>query len=161
METPDFTKKLNNKHTNMSNQNILMLGFALATVVSNGFIGRFFAPNGIMFTPFVLIITTLLVTAGTENIAVIEKVCLIYFFIGLNDILIKLYFGGSHDQVGYAWIQMSLFIGLIPVFFILIVMVSNNTQAQTIDKILAIVIFPILITIHSYVFSELGRGRSY
>ena len=58
-------KKLLNQQ-NMGNKTALVL--ATLTVVLNGFIGHFFAPNGIMLTPIVLTITSLLVCLGTKNI---------------------------------------------------------------------------------------------
>jgi hypothetical protein len=76
------------------------LGFATLTVILNGLIGHFFAPNGIMLTPIVLTITTSLVCFGTNNIKIILISALTYLFVALNDISIKLYSGGSHDNEG-------------------------------------------------------------
>ena len=90
--------------------NTKALGLATLTVILNGFIGHYFAPKRIDFTPIVLIITSLLVCFGTKNIKVIFISALTYFFIALNDIFIKLYSGGLHDYEGLAWVHLFLFI---------------------------------------------------
>jgi hypothetical protein len=42
------------------------IALATLTVILNGFIGHFFAPNGIMVTPIVLTITTHLFASGQK-----------------------------------------------------------------------------------------------
>ena len=143
----------------MSNKIVLLL--ATLTVILNGLIGHFFASNGILLTPLVLTITTLLVCFCTKNIKVIYISILVYFFVALNDILIKLYAGGSHDNQGLGWIHLLLFIGLIPTFIILVVTVFKRKEETMISKIIAILLFIGLILLHLQLFSSLGIGRFF
>lgn len=137
------------------------IGLATLTVIVNGFIGHFFAPNGIMLTPIVLTITTSLVCFGTKNIKIIFISALTYLFIALNDISIKLYSGGSHDSEGLGWIHMLLFVGLLPTFGILLTTIFRSKEEPLTNKIIALVLFVGLIAGHLQLFSNLGLGRYY
>lgn len=137
------------------------LGLATLTVILNGLIGHFFAPNGIMLTPIVLTITTSLVCFGTKNIKVIVISALIYLFVALNDLSIKLYSGGSHDQEGLGWVHLFLFVGLVPTFGILIATILKYKEETLTNKIIAVVLFVGLIAGHLQLFSNLGFGIHY
>jgi len=139
----------------------IALALATLTVILNGFIGHFFAPNGIMLTPIVLTITTSLVCFGTKNIKSILLSALTYLFVALNDISIKLYSGGSHDNEGLGWIHMLLFVGLLPTFGILLATIFRNKQETLTNKIITLVMFVGLIAGHLQLFSNLGLGRYY
>lgn len=137
------------------------LGLATLTVILNGFIGHFFAPNGIMLTPIVLTITSLLVCFGTKNIKIFFLSVLTYLFVALNDISIKLYSGGSHDNEGLGWIHLLLFVGLVPTFGILLATVLKRKDETVKNKIITVAIFIGLIVLHLQLFSKLGLGRYY
>lgn len=141
--------------------NTTALGLATLIVVLNGLIGHFFAPNGIMLTPIVLTITTSLVCFGTKNIKIIFISALTYLFVALNDISIKLYSGGSHDNEGLGWVHLLLFVGLVPTFGILLATVLKHKEETVTNKIIAVVLFIGLIVGHLQIFSNLGLGRYY
>jgi len=141
--------------------NTTALGLATLIVVLNGLIGHFFAPNGIMLTPIVLTITTSLVCFGTKNIKIIFISALTYLFVALNDISIKLYSGGSHDNEGLGWVHLLLFVGLVPTFGILLATVLKHKEETVTNKIIAVVLFIGLIAGHLQIFSNLGLGRYY
>jgi hypothetical protein len=136
--------------------NKIAIGLATFIIILNGFIGHFFAPNGIFLTPIVLIITTLFVAFGTKNLNVIIISILTYFFVALNDISIKLYSGGTHDNEGLCFVHLFLFFGLIPTFGILFVGIFKQNEEKLVNKIIALVLFVILIAIHLQIFSNLG-----
>lgn len=141
--------------------NIIALGLATLTIFINGLIGHFFAPNGILLTPVVLIITTSLVVFGTKNIKIIIVTILTYLFVALNDISIKLYSGGTHDSEGMGWIYLLLFIGLVPTLGLLITGIIRQKEEKLVNKLLAFGLFLALITVHLLIFSNLGIERSY
>lgn len=141
--------------------NTTALGLATLIVVLNGLIGHFFAPNGIMLTPIVLTISTSLVCFGTKNIKIIFISALTYLFVALNDISIKLYSGGSHDNEGLGWVHLLLFVGLVPTFGILLATVLKHKEETVTNKIIAVVLFIGLIAGHLQIFSNLGLGRYY
>jgi hypothetical protein len=143
----------------MSNK--IAFGLATLTVILNGLIGHFFAPKGIMLTPIVLTITASLVCFGTKNIKIIFISALTYLYVALNDISIKLYSGGSHDQEGLGWVHALLFLGLIPTFGILVTTIFRNKQETLTNKLIAIALFIGLIVLHLQLFSNLGLGRYY
>lgn len=93
---------------------------ALAVVIANGYIGHYFAPDGITYTPLVIGITSCLVTLATKGLTPIWKGIFTFIFIALNDVSLKLYAGGTHDDEGEAILQMMLFLGLIPAIGFLI-----------------------------------------
>jgi hypothetical protein len=141
--------------------NTTALGLATLIVVLNGLIGHFFAPNGIMLTPIVLTISTSLVCFGTKNIKIIFISALTYLFVAFNDISIKLYSGGSHDNEGLGWVHLLLFVGLVPTFGILLATVLKHKEETVTNKIIAVVLFIGLIAGHLQIFSNLGLGRYY
>lgn len=141
--------------------NYIAIGIATLTVILNGLIGHFFAPNGIMFTPFVLTITTSLICFGTKNIRVIFISILTFLFVALNDISIKLYSGGTNDNEGLGWVHLLLFVGLVPTFGILLSSILKRDEEKSINKIVAIILFVGLIAIYLELFSSLGLGRHY
>ncbi|MBS1612309.1 MAG: hypothetical protein JST49_05760 [Bacteroidetes bacterium] len=141
-----------------SKDNALLLILALLVVIANGFIGHFFAPNGIMLTPIVLILTTGIVCL-TDNMHPILISIFSYFYVALNDILLKLYAGGSHDEEGLAWMAMFLLFGLVPSFIILVATVFRTKQAILAVRLLAVVLFIALVAIHLSVFERLGLGQ--
>ena len=141
--------------------NYIAIGIATLTVILNGLIGHFFAPNGIMFTPIVLTITTSLICFGTKNIRVIFISILTFLFVALNDICIKLYSGGTHDNEGLGWVHLLLFVGLVPTFGILLSSILKRDEEKSINKIVAIILFVGLIAIYLELFSSLGLGRHY
>jgi hypothetical protein len=143
----------------MNNKTALVL--AILTVILNGFIGHFFAPNGIMLTPIVLLITTSLICFGTKNVKPIFISILTFLFVALNDISIKLYSGGSHDSEGLGWIHMLLLIGLLPTFGILLAAIFNSKEVTLTNKIIAVFLFVGLIAVHLQLFRNLGLGRYY
>lgn len=137
------------------------LGYATLTVVINGIIGHFFAPNGIILTPIVLSITTSLVCFGTSHIKPVFISLLTYLFVALNDILIKLYSGGFHDGQGLGWILILLFVGLLPTTAILLAAIFKSKEDTLINKIMALLLFAGLIAGHLHLFGNLGLGRHY
>lgn len=141
--------------------NTKAIGIAALTVILNGLIGHFFAPNGILLTPVVLTITTLFVCFGTKNIKVIFISAFTYLFVSLNDISIKLYSGGTHDHEGLGWVHLFLFIGLAPTFLILLASVLSRKGENLMNKVIAVVLFIGLMAGHLHLFSNLGLGRHY
>jgi hypothetical protein len=136
--------------------------FLVSFVVTlNGILGHYFAPNGILFTPIVVIMISLLVGVLSKNINSLCKSILTYAFIGLNDVIIKLFSGGVHDHEGFGFIHFFLFVGLIPSFGILIFGIWNKTTENKSTKIIAILTFPLLIGLHLFLFQRLGLGRNY
>ncbi len=141
--------------------NYLAFGLATLTVLANTLIGYLVPPNSIMLTPVILTITTALVVFGTTDIKPISLSLFTYLFVAANDILIKLYSGGSHDSEGLGWIHMLLFIGLLPTIGLLLAGIFKSKSEKLRNKLLAIGFFLTLIITHFQLFGELGIGRVY
>ena len=124
-------------------------------VFTNIVIGHFFAPYGILYTPIVLSIVSLIIIA-TKETGLIFKGVLISLFIIMNDVGIKLYSGGIHDYEGLAWIHIFFLIGLILSYIILITGILLARHSSLRQKIAAALTLPVIITIHMYFFTELG-----
>ncbi|PIE50967.1 MAG: hypothetical protein CSA38_00405 [Flavobacteriales bacterium] len=136
--------------------NILWLGLAMLIVITNGLVGHFYPPNGIFFTPVVLISTTFFVCFGTKKIRFIYLSFLTYFFVAFNDILVKLYTGGTHDIEGQHWIHLLLIIGLIPVLLIFFASLLKKSQDTLLHKIFSFILLILLIVLHLKLFKNLG-----
>lgn len=144
---------------NMHNKLILIL--AAAFVLLNGLIGHFFAPAGMYLTPVIITITSCLVIFALKNTSLIVKSIGVYFFIGFNDIFIKLYAGGNHDMAGQGWILFYALIGIaITTLFLLINLLITKNEKNS-NRITSLILFFILLVIHYFLFANLGIGRSY
>ena len=142
-------------------ENKVQLVLVTVLVIANGVIGHFFSPWGLNLTPFLIAVTSFLICFFSSNIPILWKSVLIYFFIGLNDWLIKLYSGGHHDGVGQAWILFFELIGLFFAFLFLTISVFGKQKEPMKIRVLAIVLFLVLIGFHYYLFANLGVGRYY
>ncbi len=141
--------------------NIKTISISLGIILLNEIIGHFFAPNGIMLTPIVLIVISVLIGLVNTELKPIWKSVLLVGLIGLHDIGIKLYSGGSHDNEGLGWIHGLLFIGLIPAYGILIAGIFKAKNESKLNKWIAVFLFPLLIWFHLLLFNDLGLGRYY
>ncbi|MGV4438824.1 hypothetical protein ACQ1PL_04905 [Ornithobacterium rhinotracheale] len=141
-------------------RNILALGLAFLIVVANAIFGYYFAPDEITITPLVVSLTALLVCFGTKNLRLIYIAIWTYIFLGLNDILIKLFGGGMHDSLGQTLINSASWIGLVPVLIILITkLIKTKNIETTTERVKASILFVILVIIHFVLFLNLGQGR--
>jgi hypothetical protein len=129
-------------------------------LIFNLFIGHYFAPTGILLTPVILTICAWTIAFRTSGLNIMLKTICIFCCVGLNDIFIKLYSGGTHDREGLGWIHALTLIGLIPTFGILIKTILEDKAASKI-KIASVILFPTLLTIYYYFFMDLGLGRNY
>lgn len=145
----------------LNSRSVLFLIIALLIVIANGINGHFQPPQGITFTPVVLIVTTSCVCFGTKNLHVIIISILAYGFIALNDVLIKLYSGGIHDSEGQDWIVLYMLIGLIPSFLVLLAGIFSRTDEKLSNKLLAIGLFIGFSTVHFVEFGDIGLGGNY
>ena len=143
----------------MSDRKIIELCFGI--VILNIIIDHLFAQIGMMLTPYILTIIAFLIAFMTKNISSFWKSILTFGLVAFHDIGIKLYGGGSHDIEGQGWIHVLLFIGLLPTFGILVTSIILDKQVTNLNKIIAILVFPSLISIYLYFFSNLGLGRYF
>lgn len=138
---------------------ILSLFMCLIIVTLNILLEHFYAPHGIDFTPIAVILVTTLLNITEDKFNIWLRIVLTYFLIGMNDVGIKLYGGGMHDLEGQAFVFFFLLIGLIPAFLIISITVFKDKKLPILSKIISLLMFIILIGLHSYVFENLGTGR--
>lgn len=143
----------------MTNRKSILI--ATGVIITNLLLGHFFAPTGMMLTPFALTISTALIVFGSEKLKPTLLTSIILGLIILHDIGLKLYAGGTHDGPGLGWMNLMLFIGLVPAYILTIVGIFRNKQAKLTEKIISLLIFPLIIAGHLYLFSDLGLGRHY
>jgi hypothetical protein len=134
---------------------------ATGVIILNLILGHFFAPTGMMLTPVALIIATVIVVFTTKKLRPIYITQTVLGLIILHDIGLKLYSGGTHDREGFGWLHLMLFLGLVPSYILTIIGIIRNKQTNWTEKILSILIFPLVIAGHLYLFDDLGLGRHY
>lgn len=142
-------------------KNILALTISLILVLTNGIIGHFFPPNGIDFTLILIPTITAIICFASENLSSILKSLSVSFLVIANDILIKLYSGGTHDLEGLEWIHFFMYSGILIGLIILSINVMKNKKENLFIKILSIITFPFLIYIYLQFFYQLGLVRKY
>lgn len=131
---------------------IVLTGILLLSVI----IGHFLPPTGILIIPLVISIITSIIVFTDNGFNVLVKSLLCYFFIGLNDIGIKLFAGGRHDMEGIGWIHMLLFIGLVPCLIMLVIGVFRDAKVATWLKFLSVSTFVLFVYLHLELFETLG-----
>lgn len=133
----------------------------LAIVVLNTIVDHYAAPLGLFATAWVLPVIAGIIVFLPDSPNLWKQSFLCFLFAALNDLGIKLYGGGVHDEEGHGWIHALLFVGLVPVYIILIVSTVKNKTAPLTQKIGSLLLFPVLVAIYLYFFSEAGFGRYY
>ena len=145
----------------LNRNKFITLIIALLIVFINLIIDHFISPIGIELTPLLIITTTCLVIFDPNKFNIIIKIILIYLFIGLNDIGIKLYGLGFHDDEGQGWLAMFTLVGVIPALIITSIVIVRNKAIVPSQKIIYILLLFSLIILHLNIFKDLGLGRSY
>lgn len=137
-------------------KNSIVIGIALTIVIVNNIFGHYYAPSSIMFTPIVVIVLSYLIAFLAKNIKAIQKTILLAFMIGLHDVCIKLYAGGTHDLPGLGLIHLMLFVGLVPAYPIFIKGIFRTENEPKTNKFIAVILFPLLMWIHLLIYCSLG-----
>ena len=137
------------------------ISFATVVIIVNLLHGHFFAPTGMMLTPIVLTISTSLIVFGSKKLRPTLLTLIILGLIIIHDIGLKLYAGGTHDGPGLGWMNLMLLIGVVPAYILTIIGIFRNNQAKLTEKIISLLVFPLIIAGHLYLFSDLGLGRYY
>jgi hypothetical protein len=145
----------------MKLQKISTIGLLILILLLSIIIGHFLPPAGILVSPIIIAVMAGLVVLVDNGFNILAKSVLCYLFIGLNDIGIKLFSGGIHDSEGLGWINMMLFIGLVPSFAILLIGVFRDKTTTYWTKTLSILMFIVLVYIHLQLFQILGIQKNY
>ena len=97
-------------------KNILAIGLGLTLVIVSNIIGHFAAPFSIFVTPILL---TIIIAGINSQLYKSNFLLTVIYNFGLllfNDLFIRYYAGGTHDQVGKAWIFLFFAIAFILAF---------------------------------------------
>ncbi|SDY95661.1 hypothetical protein [Hymenobacter psychrophilus] len=138
----------------------LALSLCALLVLANALLDYYHAPTGIMLTPVIILsLTTLLVATKHLRTNPVSAILLVVLFICLNDMEIKLYGGGTHDNEGQAWIHLFLLIGLIPSYGALLFVIFRQATTSVSTKIAAVLLFPLLLFGYLTLFADLGIGQ--
>ena len=94
------------EHIKLIDNKLLFVVLGLTIIFISNFVGHFAAPFSIFVTPFILPLVI-----GAINFPLYKAnyyLTVVYGFglLLLNDILVRLYAGGTHDDAGKAWIML-------------------------------------------------------
>ena len=115
---------------NIRDKNILVIGVGLI-IVSN-IIGHFAGPFSIFATPFLLTVIIAVLNFQLYKSNFLLTVAYNFGLLLFNDLFIRFYAGGTHDQVGKAWISMLFSIAFVLAFIIM--MVYSFTTVYSLNK---------------------------
>lgn len=138
----------------MTNRNTLLLASSIVAI--NLLIAHFFAPLGLFLIPLVLVFVTYLMmfqtTALKPTTATLITVGLLIFY----DIGLTFFAGVTHDAVGKVAILIAFtYIGLAPCFVFVIIASLKNKKVHWLEKVMAIVIFPLAMVLMSVVLKQI------
>jgi len=139
----------------MKREEIILVLSLVIIVLINGLIGCFLAPFGIVFTPVLIFFTTYNICKKCKEMNVILISYFAYLFVALNDVLIKIYAGGTNDYQGLGFILAFTIFGLIPSFLYFVFNIYKRNEKME-YKIIAVLLFLFLIICHHNMFSKLG-----
>jgi hypothetical protein len=98
----------------MKNKGSLVVCSILVVILN--ILGNRFPPASIMLTPVLIAIATVIIISFTDFQPRIKLLSLLLILI-MNDLLIDIFAGGSHDLEGIGWISLFFLIGLFISFF--------------------------------------------
>ena len=93
-------------HMKLFDNKLLFVVLGLMIIFISNIVGHFAAPFSILVTPIVL---TLVIGAVNFSLYKMNYYLTVVYGFGLlllNDILVRMYAGGTHDDVGKAWIML-------------------------------------------------------
>ena len=134
---------------------------ALALCLANGMADHFFAPSGIIATPWVLVTVAALIHNARNARHALAGVVITTALCCLNDAGIKLYGGGMHDLEGQGFITLTLGVGLLAAYIFVALYLIRSAAMSNRAKLAAAVIMPLIIAGYLYFFGNLGLGRFY
>ena len=138
----------------MKKEEIILLLSLVIIVLINGVIG-YFGMFGILFTPVVIFFTTYTICKEGEKTNILLFSFFSYLLIALNDVLIKIFGGDTHDNTGLGFILVFTLMGLIPSFLYFIFTIYKRNEKME-YKIIAVLLFVVLIVCHHKMLSKLG-----
>lgn len=121
---------------NFKDKNISIIGLGLTLVIASNIIGHFAAPFSIFVTPLLL---TIIIAGINSQLYKSNFLLTIIYNIGLllfNDLFIRYYAGGTHDQVGKAWISLFFTISFILAFITMLIFsfMSKDNKNKTLKS---------------------------
>lgn len=124
----------------MTNFQKIFIGIIL--IISSNLFGHFVGIFSIFLTP--IVVGTITYLFLSLDYKLIYNIFLIVFAIITNDILIKLFAGGSHDSEGEGLISAFFLLGLIVSTAISIIKISLDRKHKLIHRIIIIPLLPAL-----------------
>lgn len=123
----------------MDNHLIKTILFGLSIIIACNVVGHFLPPFSLMLSAVYI---NLII--GLVNRPLYEKnfkltVAYNFLLLFLNDIFIRLYAGGTHDNQGKGWCFLMYFIGLIIAAVLMFVYAGESEKKERIKNILIII----------------------
>lgn len=127
---------------------IIVLTSAGLIVIINGIIGHYYPTSGIMGTPIILGITSVIIVMGMgrKSGSILKSIFLIFCAL-LNDFLIRNYSGGIHNSKSADFITLYLFYGSIISYLVLILGTFSSNDKMW-KKIMALGLFPLVMVFY-------------
>jgi hypothetical protein len=115
---------------NIKDKHILVIGLGIALVIVSNIIGHFAGPFSIFVTPILL---TLIIAVLNFQLYKSNFLLTVVYNFGLllfNDLFIRFYAGGTHDQVGKAWIMLFFTIAFVSAFITMTIYSFTTVTSQ-------------------------------
>ena len=113
----------------IKDKNILAIGLGLTLVIVSNVIGHFAAPFSIFVTPILLTIIVAGINSQLYKSSFLLTVAYNFGLLLFNDLFIRFYAGGTHDQEGKDWIFLFFAIA-----FVLAFITMTIYSFSTVDK---------------------------
>ncbi len=124
--------RLNKKNVlvNIKYKPILVISLGIALIIVSNIIGHFAGPFSIFVTPIIL---TLIIAGLNFELYKTNFLLTVVYNFGLllfNDMFIRFYAGGTHDQVGKAWIMLFFTLAFVSAFITMTIYSFTTVASQ-------------------------------
>lgn len=133
----------------------------LSILTTNALIGHFVAPFGLLLTMVVLPALAISIASTKPAFGAITGCLYFLVLFALNDTLLKLFSGGTHDGVGSGWMFMTTVSGLLPASVLMAVWLARIPRRTRLLKVAAFSVLLGLIGAHLALTFHLGEGGTY
>lgn len=144
--------KILNANIELSDNKLILVILGLTIISISNFIGQFLAPFSIFASPIVLPIILGIINASLYKANYYITVLYGFGLLLINDILIRLFAGGEHDDGGKAWIMLFFIITTTIGFMTMSIFAFNKHNSETWKKKAFSIFTKIVFTIVVLVF---------
>lgn len=139
---------------------LLIIAIGLIVIIVNNILGHYYGPFSITWTPLILIFIIAGINYPLYRYNFLLAIVYNYILLLLNDVLIRLFAGGTHDHIGRGWVMLAFISAfmlstLSMVIYALFINSAITNKKQRIENLLTVLISAILVGLIYWTFNSI------